>query len=1021
MKRTVFWISVGMVGMLVGGSANRLGAQSPQVASAPALGWGTANGGNGDSVAPYLSADGTRVLFASLAGNLTATSVTAYAPPMPAAPAQVFLRVLTNATTILVSGNQSGTAGGAGDSFPVGLSADNRFALFESTAFDLVPGDTNNAGDIFRRDLQNGALLAASGNTNSVPGNGAATHAAMTPDGRFVAFASAATDLVAGDTNGITDVFVHDFTLGTTVLASVGAVSTNPPAPLGGSDFPVITPDGHFVVFSSWATNLVAAGTISGEVYLRDLWGATTTAVSAGGRTLAATLGGGTVANCYGAALSTNGQFVAYVLCPAVTNGLTSAWVFRYDAIAGTTVLVSSNAVGIPQDYGEARALDMTPDGGTIAFVANGPGAPGTAAAIALWQAGPGAVTLVSTNRNGMVAAGAQANAPVLDPGGRFLYYLANGTNLAPAPAIAGFHLYQWDNLNGSNQLVDADQNGAGSGALSPATVFGVSTNAQGVVFEAPDGNWVAGDQNRCTDVFVRDLRAQTNALVSAAALGLQDPGANGASWLHASCLSSNGQYLVFMSEATNLTTTATNGARNVYLRDLLGGSNVLINVISNGTTSPNSGAANPAISANGRYVVFTTAATNLVAGTTTSDAGDVYVRDWVAGTTTLLSTNALRNSSGNGPSFSPTISQDGTWVLFISQARNITQGSLAGTNLLQFNLATGRISRLTSNEPLGAYAATPDGGLVAFYASLIGLSFWDSTQGIATRYTNGNGIYAYDLALSPGGTRMAYASGSQIHGVDLTTQSNYLVSSWSVSYNVANREGLRFSADGNYLVYASLGAQDPADTNGLSDVYLYSFLTHTNLLISHSWVKGGAGNARSDTPEISPNGRYVVYRSLATDLVPGVNNRGAANLYLYDTTTGSTTLLSLSHTGNTAANHWSINAFFSGDSQTLALSSWAGDLVPGTVNRQGQVFVFSLAPPGSVGPSVLAQITATTPPTLAWTTAPGHRYAVQFKNTLDDTAWQSLTGEVTVVGNQGQAKDAQPGANARFYRIVTY
>ena len=180
-------------------------------------------GGGGDSWAPIISVEGRFVLFASTANNLSLNSNNTAIPSRFPANLNVFLRDRTNQTTTLVSVNLSGSAGGNGDSLPVDLSADGRYALFESNASDLVPGDTNQAADIFLRDLSSNSTLLVSISTNGGVGNGTSRSPAITPDGRFVAFVSAANNLVPDDTNGIPDVFVRDLLAGTTTLVSVGA------------------------------------------------------------------------------------------------------------------------------------------------------------------------------------------------------------------------------------------------------------------------------------------------------------------------------------------------------------------------------------------------------------------------------------------------------------------------------------------------------------------------------------------------------------------------------------------------------------------------------------------------------------------------------------------------------------------------------------------------------------------------------------------------------------------------------
>src|SRR5262249_11785277 len=147
-----------------------------------------------------------------------------------------------------------------------------RYVLFESDASDLVPGDTNGVSDVFMRDVLGGTTLLISVAANGGSGNGPSTNAVMTPDGRYVVFVSAATNLVVGDTNRIADLFVRDLLTQTTLLASVGAV-----IPAGATTASLssvaITPDGLYVAFASTAAGLAAEVTNRpiGEVYVRDL------------------------------------------------------------------------------------------------------------------------------------------------------------------------------------------------------------------------------------------------------------------------------------------------------------------------------------------------------------------------------------------------------------------------------------------------------------------------------------------------------------------------------------------------------------------------------------------------------------------------------------------------------------------------------------------------------------------------------------------------------------------------------
>src|SRR5205814_8121366 len=189
--------------------------------------------GNRDSSGSVIGADGRFVLFLSSASNLaTNDDAGKYV--------DVFLRNRTNNTTSLLSVNVSGTGGGNGHSISPVISADGRFVAFESAASNLVADDANNVSDIFLRDLlTNTTSLVSVNRAGTGPGNGASTSPLISADGRYVAFVSAATDLVDNDTNAATDVFVHDLQNGTTTLVSLradGLTGGN-----GDSDSPAMT------------------------------------------------------------------------------------------------------------------------------------------------------------------------------------------------------------------------------------------------------------------------------------------------------------------------------------------------------------------------------------------------------------------------------------------------------------------------------------------------------------------------------------------------------------------------------------------------------------------------------------------------------------------------------------------------------------------------------------------------------------------------------------------------------------
>jgi len=168
-----------------------------------------------------LTPDGRFVTFVA-AGNALTTNDTAVG--VLGGFLDVFVRDRAANQTILISAANGGLTSGNGDSFGASISQDGRFVVFQSEADDLATGDTNDAMDVFLRDLLTGTTAPVSVRYDGLTtANANSVNPSMTPDGRFVVFDSAASDLVSGDTNGITDVFLRDLQNGTTILISTNA------------------------------------------------------------------------------------------------------------------------------------------------------------------------------------------------------------------------------------------------------------------------------------------------------------------------------------------------------------------------------------------------------------------------------------------------------------------------------------------------------------------------------------------------------------------------------------------------------------------------------------------------------------------------------------------------------------------------------------------------------------------------------------------------------------------------------
>jgi Tol biopolymer transport system component len=464
--------------------------------------------GYGHSGIPIISPDGRHVAFASSAVNLVSdANSNAVSFPLPGR-LNVFVRDRVNGTTTLASLNFAGTAGGNGDSFPSGISADARYVLFESFASDLTAAnDTNNTSDVFVRDLLTQTTFLVSVGTDGNCANGVSRSPVMTPDGRFVAFTSTAANLVSGDFNRIPDVFVRDLVAGTTTLVSVGAISTNFSTFLGGSEAPEITPDGRYVVLYSTATNLVPGVRSTGEIYVRDLIGGTTTWASTNARALYQTTFGPTNVVSCNATISADGNFVAFEACtnrPVASSA--RGVVLRFNRSTGGTDVVHTNAYVPLIPFEKIRNLSMTPDGRFIAFVGNIGKPTGQTNAIYLWDAQTGTNTLVSH----ALPFGALCDSPLVSSNGQYVAFVS-ATNFSEPVT---FHLYLRDMLAATPVKVDTGVTGPDTGAdltCDPS----LSVDGRFIGFTSQGENLVAGELNHASDVFVKDMITGAMELVS--------------------------------------------------------------------------------------------------------------------------------------------------------------------------------------------------------------------------------------------------------------------------------------------------------------------------------------------------------------------------------------------------------------------------------------------------------------------------------------------------------------------------
>src|SRR5882672_1032522 len=408
-------------------------------------------------------------------------------------------------STTRISVDSAGTQGNAHSSGS-SVSADGQFVAFSSDASNLVAGDTNGVADVFVRDMQTGVTTRVSVSVAGAQSNGYSASPSISADGRFVAFTSDGSNLVAGDINGHVDVFVRDRQAGTTEQVSVSTGGTQ-----GGSisQYPAISTDGRFVSFQSYSNNLVLGDTNgTPDVFVRDRQLGTTERVSV-------TTGGAQGSNLSEfSGVSDDGRFVVFdsyasdLALPAPPNG--GNQIYLRDRLISTTVLLSLNGSGAPAD-------------GASLY-------------------------------------------PSISSDGRFVAFASEASNLVTGDANFSRDVFVCDRQFGSMERVSVTTIGTESNADSDFP--SISTNGHFVAYLSDANNLVLGDTNGYTDVFVHDLQIGLTSRVNVGVAETQANGDCYFNTPIGVSISGDGRFVAFSNNASNLVIGDTNAVFDVFVRD---------------------------------------------------------------------------------------------------------------------------------------------------------------------------------------------------------------------------------------------------------------------------------------------------------------------------------------------------------------------------------------------------------------------------------------------------------------------
>jgi Tol biopolymer transport system component len=385
------------------------------------------------------------------------------------------------------------------------ISVHGRYVAFTSLASNLVGGDSNGVVDIFVRDRKTGTTQRVSVSSEGEQANGASNMPSISATGRYVAFASAASNLVKRDTNGRGDVFVHDRVTGKTVRVSLrmdGGQANNY------SYDPSISADGLQVAFVSAATNLVAGDTnLDQDVFVRNLADKTTERVSVSSSGEQTNVG----RRSLHPSISADGRYVAF---DSEANNLVdddptlnSFNVYVHDRVSGTTEINDPylSHIGTEFQYIEGGGFpSISANGRYVAyhlFAADVDGVRGTH--VYLDDLATHTTVRVSQSANGERGNGGSAAATVSDDG-RYVAFPSDASNLITSDTNNETDIFRWDRVTGVIRRISVSTNGAEANGGSAGS--GISGDGLHVAFGSYATNLVAGDTNDHADVFVRNL-----------------------------------------------------------------------------------------------------------------------------------------------------------------------------------------------------------------------------------------------------------------------------------------------------------------------------------------------------------------------------------------------------------------------------------------------------------------------------------------------------------------------------------
>jgi Tol biopolymer transport system component len=406
-----------------------------------------------------------------------------------ATPASATVASATMATTVRVSLSSAGVQG-TGRAMSPAISANGRYVAFE--------WDVNGRFEIFRRDLVTGATRRVDVSSTGV-GATASNYPAISADGRFVAFMSYASNLVPGDTNGVTDIFVRDMVSSTTQRVSVSSSGAQGRAR---STFPAISADGRYVAFASFASNLVAGDTNHVEdVFRRNLVTGKTQRVSVSSTGAQGSRDSGYTRP----AISATGRFIAFDTASALVAGDDNGRldIYMHDRLSATTERVSVSSTGAQEGYGaDSSTPAISADGTSVAFESTAanlvPGDTNGSSDVFVRDRSTGTTWRASRSSAGVQGNGWSFSAAISGDG-RYVSFTSQASNLVAGDTDGFDDVFVRDRTARTTQLVSVPMIAVEADGDDPA----ISADGRFVAFVSWEP-LIADDTNQTADVYLR-------------------------------------------------------------------------------------------------------------------------------------------------------------------------------------------------------------------------------------------------------------------------------------------------------------------------------------------------------------------------------------------------------------------------------------------------------------------------------------------------------------------------------------